>query len=218
MRARGLRSVSVVSSSVFIVLLAIGCGGGSGSPSGGGGHGGDGGSSSTGGTTGSTGGTTGPGGSSSTGGTTGAGGSTATGGATGAGKTTAVAQISQSNGDGVMGTATFMADATGVITLTLMAKNCQTGAHAFHLTVNANCQEDGTMAGASWSPKGDGLGTITCNGGNGGMATFKEPSVGYWTIGTGDAATDVDLHAVVIYSGTDAKLGNPIACGIPRSD
>jgi hypothetical protein len=117
-----------------------------------------------------------------------------------------------------MGTATFTPDAQGFITLVLQAKNCPgNGAHSFHLRAMADCGNDGMNSGMIWT-KGGGLGTITCNGGNGGMAMYKTPSAGYWTIGTGDMASDILLRSVVIDMGTEAMPGIPIACGIPRND
>jgi hypothetical protein len=82
----------------------------------------------------------------------------------------------------------------------------------------ADCGNDGMNSGMIWSPKGAMLGTIMCNGGNGGMAMFKTPSAGYWTIGTGDATSDILMRSVVIDMGTEAMPGIPIACGIPRND
>jgi hypothetical protein len=125
-------------------------------------------------------------------GTAGAGGTTPRDGGTDAPATTggstkpAIANIVQTNGDGSMGTGTFTPDAMGFITLTLTLKNCQNGAHAFHLDLKPDCGNDGLSAGDHWVPKGEGLGELTCGGGNGGMgtATYKTPSSGYWTIGT----------------------------------
>jgi hypothetical protein len=192
----------------------------------------------TGGSTGAGGATTGAGGSTggSGGSATGAGGSTSGGGGTsgtagasgasgGAGSTgaggagsnkPAIATMAQANGNGVMGTATFTPDGMGNITLVLQAKNCPgNGAHSFHLRVNADCGNDGMNSGMIWA-KGGTLGTIMCGGGTGGMATYKTPSAGYWTIGTGDMASDILLRSVVIDMGTEAMPGIPIACGVPR--
>ena len=50
--------------------------------------------------------------------------------------------------------------------LVLMAKNCPgNGAHSFHLHLMPDCGNDGINAGMQWTPKGVGLGTIMCNGG-----------------------------------------------------
>jgi hypothetical protein len=247
-RSSGSGSGSVVSSLVLFVGLSAGalgaCGGGSsGTPSGtagqgvggsaGGTTGGGGSTTSAGGTPGAggtsaTGGTTGSGGVTATGGTTGAtggttgatGGTTGAGGAIGAGKTMAVAAIQQTNGDGWKGTATFTQDAMGIITMTMMVSPCNAGAHAFHLDMEALCGNDAMDAGPHWSPKGEMLGEMTCAGGGGGMgmATFKTPSKGYWTIATGDAASDITMHALVIDAGPETKPGNRMACGVPRAD
>ncbi|HVU53247.1 MAG TPA: hypothetical protein VHL80_21330, partial [Polyangia bacterium] len=156
------------------------------------------------------------------GGSTGAGGSTNGGGGTGAGgagsSKPAIATMAQANGNGVMGMATFTPDGTGNITLVLMAINCPgNGAHSFHLREKADCGNDGMNSGMIWA-KGGMLGTITCNGGKGGMAMYKTPSAGYWTIGTGDASSDILMRSIVIDMGTEAMPGNPIACGVPRND
>jgi hypothetical protein len=175
-------------------------------------------------TTGAAGSTTGTGGSAGggggTSGTAGASGASGGAGSTGAGgagsNKPAIATMAQANGNGVMGTATFTPDGTGYITLVLQAKNCPgNGAHSFHLRVMADCGNDGMNSGMIWA-KGGMLGTIMCNGGTGGMAMYKTPSAGYWTIGTGDMATDILLRSVVIDMGTEAMPGIPIACGVPR--
>jgi hypothetical protein len=186
------------------------------------GNGGSGGSTGGAGATGGVGGSTGAGGSKTgTGGSTGAAGASGTGGSTGAGgagSKPAIATMAQANGNGVMGTATFTPDGTGNIKLVLHAINCPgNGAHSFHIRVNADCGNDGMNSGAIWT-KGMMLGTIMCNGGNGGMATYMTPSAGYWTIGTGDTGSDILLHSIVIDMGTEAMPGNPIACGVPRAD
>jgi hypothetical protein len=153
-------------------------------------------------------------------GTAGASGGAGTTGAGGAGSNKpAIATMAQANGNGVMGTATFTPDAMGLITLVLTAKNCPgNGAHSFHLHMNTDCGNDGINAGMQWAPKGQMLGTIMCNGGTGGMAMYKTPSAGYWTIGTGDPTSDILLRSIVIDQGTDAMPGMPIACGVPRND
>ena len=164
-------------------------------------------------------GSTGGGGATGTAGASGGGGTTGTAGAAGGSNKPAIATIVQANGNGVMGTATFTPDGTGNITLVLKAMNCPgNGAHSFHLHMMADCGNDGINAGMQWTPKGIGLGTIMCNGGKGGMATYKTPSAGYWTIGTGDATSDILLRSIVIDNGTDAMPGMPIACGVPRND
>jgi hypothetical protein len=188
-------------------------------------------STGTGGSTGAAGSTTGAGGSTAgTGGSTGVGGTSGTAGASGAsggaGSTgaggagsnkPAIGTLAQANGNGVVGTATFTPDAQGFITLVLQAKNCPgNGAHSFHLHVNADCSNDGLGSGMQWAPKGQMLGTIMCGGGTGGMAMYKTPSAGYWTIGTGDMASDILLRSIVIDMGTEAMPGNPIACSVPR--
>jgi hypothetical protein len=147
---------------------------------------------------------------------------TGTGGAPGdaGGGKVAHATLSQANGNGFMGTATFTQDAAGIITLTLMIKNCGNSAHAFHIGMNPDCGNDGMNAGAHWVPNGDGLGEVTCAGGGGGMGmtTYKTPSAGYWTIGTGDPASDILLRALVVDQGPATKPGNPMGCGVPRVD
>ena len=168
-------------------------------------------------TTGTAGSTSGGGGTSGTAGASGAAGATGAGGA-GSNKP-AIATMAQANGNGVMGTATFTPDGAGKITLVLKAMNCPgNGAHSFHLHMMTDCGNDGINAGMQWTPKGVGLGTIMCNGGNGGMAMYTTPSAGYWTIGTGDATSDILLHSIVIDNGTEAMPGMPIACGVPRND
>jgi hypothetical protein len=180
-----------------------------------GGGGGNSGGAGTAGASGSTGG----GGATGTAGVTGGGGTTGAAGATGGSNKPAIATLAQANGNGVMGTATFTPDGTGNITLVLQAINCPgNGAHSFHLHEIMKCTMDGTDSGMIWAPKGQMLGTITCNGGKGGMATYKTPSAGYWTIGTGDATSDILMRSVVIDMGTEAMPGMPIACGIPRND
>jgi hypothetical protein len=193
--------------------------GAGGSTSGAGGSGGVAGVTGTSGASGGagTGATAGTGGSAGQAGTGGGAGTTGAAGGSGSSKP-AIANMVQANGNGVMGTATFTPDAQGFVTLMLTAKNCPgNGAHSFHLRAMADCGNDGMNSGMIWT-KGGMLGTITCNGGNGGMAMYKTPSAGYWTIGTGDMNSDILLRSVVIDMGTEAMPGNPIACGVPRND
>jgi hypothetical protein len=64
-----------------------------------------------------------------------------------------------------------------------------------------------------WSPKGEGLGTLTCAADGTGTATYTTPSAGYWTIG-GDAATDLTQHAVMVHAAAPMATGR-IGCGVP---
>jgi hypothetical protein len=142
-----------------------------------------------------------------------------TAGATGGAKP-AIATLVQANGNGFNGTATFTPDAMGFITLTLMVKNCGNGAHGIHLGLMPDCGNDGMNSGMHWTPKGDGLGDVTCAGGGGGMgmATYKTPSAGYWTIGTGDPTSDILMRSIVIDQGPTAMPKTPMGCGVPRTD
>ncbi|MDB4982932.1 MAG: hypothetical protein JWM82_3684 [Myxococcales bacterium] len=98
-------------------------------------------------------------------------------------------------------------DATGIVTLTITLKNCQTATHAFHLHMTNMCSNDAADAGPHWSPKGEMLGVIMCGGGMGGTgtATYKTPSKGYWTLGTNDVTSDILMHALVFDQGDETK-------------
>ena len=161
---------------------------------------------STGGSGGSAGTSTGGSGGSS-GGTGGSSGGS--GGSGGSGTATAVANLTGLKGVGVTGTATFTQGAT-MTTLVLNFTACPAGPHASHIHAMKDCGSDGDAAGGHWMPNGENLGDFTCAD-NKGMHTVMKPT-STWTVGDG-SATDVTKYAFIVHEmgGTSSVR---IGCGL----
>jgi Cu/Zn superoxide dismutase len=227
------RTTCTVLALAFVAVSAIGCGsddddtasGGAGSGASGSGASGSGGSGATGGSGAASSGGAGSGGEASGG----AGGGSASGGAGGAGggaDADAEANIMDTMGGNIAGTATFTVDGDQ-ITLTVNVTGVEEdGNHGFHIHENGDCGDMGNAAGTHWNPEGnphgaldDGghlgdVGNISISGGSGTLTVTTD----LWTVG-GGAETDVIGRAVMVHADEDsqqpdANPGGRIACGV----
>jgi Cu-Zn family superoxide dismutase len=100
------------------------------------------------------------------------------------------------------------------VEMVLSLLGCPVGLHALHLHANAACGDGANAAGGHWSPRGEGIGDISCAADGSAQLTFtSEPGV--WSLGA-PAASDLLQHAIVLHAGpNDPDPGARIACGIP---
>lgn len=153
---------------------------------------------------------------------------------TGLGSATGSQQVTinldSKSGSRTTGTATFMTDAAGKVTLKIDLKNAPPGAHGVHIHETGDCSStDGESAGPHWNPKADthgkmgkghhmgDVGNITVGSDGTGTLTITSDQ---WTLGAG-GMNDVTGHAVVVHlKGDDFTTqpsggsGGRIACGV----
>jgi Cu-Zn family superoxide dismutase len=144
----------------------------------------------------------------------------------------AMAELEAKNGSTVTGTAAF-SDEGPEVTMTINIKGASPGTHAIHLHVTGDCSAaDAASAGAHWNPDmmNHGLPSVAAHhaGDCGNFLVGADGTALYtitapWTIGTGDANTDIVGHAVIIHANLDdgvstmptpGNSGARIACGV----
>lgn len=144
---------------------------------------------------------------------------------------TADAVIQPTTGNTVTGTAEFKSH-DGTVTMTVIVADAPEGEHGFHIHQDPACGNDGMDAGAHWNGEtqgdaaGHGLpdspmhhtgdtGNITIAADGSGTLTMTSTT---WTVGDGNAATDVVNHAVILHmnadDGTMTSAGARIGCGV----
>lgn len=143
----------------------------------------------------------------------------------------AMAQLSEANSSGVMGSVTFTAVDEKTVKMEIEVKNITPGKHALHLHAKGDCSApDATSAGGHWNPtemphgkRGEGefhKGDIINLDVAADSTVSWSKNVEGWTIG-GDSTTNILGHAVIIHAGEDdftsqpsGAAGSRIACGV----
>ena len=142
----------------------------------------------------------------------------------------AVATISERDGSGLTGTATFT-EMDGVVHVVIEVQNATSGLHALHLHIGSSCDDIGphwhpteipagtpgipiVQATLGTPPIGVGeVGNITVGKDGTGILEFKTP---FWSLG-GDPKTDILGKLILVHETGDTFLTNPHASHMPMN-
>ena len=140
--------------------------------------------------------------------------------------------IEAKSGSKLKGTYDLKSEGKKGVKLTVKVEGAPEGDHAVHIHETPDCSDpDGKKAGGHWNPTTEAHGAWSAEhhhmGDVGNMKVGKDGkgeitlTTDKWTLGSGDAKTDVLGHAIVVHEKVDdfttqptGNAGNRIGCGV----
>lgn len=145
---------------------------------------------------------------------------------------TATALLSAASGSTLDGTAAFVEDNNGNVTLTVNVRHVSPGKHAIHIHQNGDCSApDGSSAGGHWNPTNEPHGkwedTPHHQGDIGNLDVGTDSTATLtmttdkWCIGCSDSTKNVIGKSIIIHASLDdfttqptGNAGGRIGCGV----